>query len=151
MDSAKTAQTTDKCGVCKYCEGVIVLGVMYKLTIPGTLPGLNEYINAERRNKYAAATIKKQCEAVVMGEAKRQLKHIKLKTPVIMRYRWIEKDRRRDKDNISGYGRKIIQDGLVRAGYLPNDGWNEIDSFTDDFAVDKQKPRVEIEIEEVTP
>jgi len=120
---------------------------MYKLVIPGTLPGLNEYINAERRSKYEAATMKKQCEHVIIAEAKRQIRH-KLKTPVKMRYKWYEKDRRRDKDNISGYGRKVIQDGLVKAGVLPDDGWKDIDSFSDEFAVDKHRPRVEIEIEE---
>ena len=119
-----------------------------KLTIPGLLPGLNEYINAERTNKYAAATMKKQCEAVVMAEARRQLKHIKLKTPVIMRYKWVEPNKRRDKSNISGYGRKVIEDGLIKAGIIPNDGWNEIESFSDEFTVDKHNPRVEVEIKE---
>jgi Holliday junction resolvase RusA-like endonuclease len=84
---------------------------------------------------------------LVIAEAKRQIRH-KLKSPVRMRYKWYEKDRRRDKDNISGYGRKVIQDGLVKAGVLLDDGWKDIDSFSDEFAVDKQRPRVEIEIEE---
>lgn len=123
---------------------------MYKLIIPGILPGLNEYINAERRNKYEAAAMKKQCEHIVIAEAKRQIRH-KIKTPVIMRYSWIEKNRRRDKDNISSFGRKVIQDGLVKAGILPDDGWNQIESFSDEFEVDKHNPRVEVEIEEVTP
>ena len=30
----------------------------YKLTLPGPLPGLNEYINAERGNRYTAASMK---------------------------------------------------------------------------------------------
>ena len=32
----------------------------WRLTIPGQLPGLNEYIDAERGNKYKAATMKKK-------------------------------------------------------------------------------------------
>lgn len=123
---------------------------MIKLVIHGTLPGLNEYINAERTNKYAAATMKKQCEHIVITEVKRQIRN-KIKTPVVMRYSWIEKNRRRDKDNISSFGRKVIQDGLVKAGILPDDGWNQIESFSDEFEVDKHNPRVEVEIEEVTP
>lgn len=35
-----------------------------------------------------------------------------------MRYRWFEKDRRRDLDNVSSFGRKVIQDALVECGVL---------------------------------
>ena len=65
-----------------------------------------------------------------------------------MRYLWVEKNRRRDKDNISSFGRKVIQDALVKMGVLRNDGWENIEGFSDNFAVDKGKPRIEIEIEE---
>lgn len=39
----------------------------YKLTIPGLLPGLNEYVDAERgaKGKYKAAAMKKQAENVI--------------------------------------------------------------------------------------
>lgn len=73
----------------------------------------------------------------------------KVHRPVIMKYRWIEKDRRRDKDNVSSYGRKVIQDALVKSGILANDGWANIVGFTDEFAIDKMHPRIEVEIEEV--
>lgn len=63
---------------------------------------------------------------------------------------WYERDRRRDKDNISSFGRKVIQDGLVKAGVLANDGWAQIAGFSDEFHVDAKRPRVEIEIGEVT-
>ena len=71
-----------------------------------------------------------------------------LREPVIMHYLWVEKDRRRDKDNVSSGGRKIIQDALVKMKALKNDGWANIDSFSDAFSVDKKRPRIEIEIEE---
>lgn len=63
-----------------------------------------------------------------------------------MHYRWIERDRRRDKDNIAAFGRKVIQDALVRMKALRNDGWNNIEGFSDEFAVDKKKPRIEVTI-----
>lgn len=66
-----------------------------------------------------------------------------------MRYTWYERDRRRDKDNISAFGRKVIQDAMVRdLRVLRNDGWANIESFSDRFRVDKLHPRIEIEIEE---
>ena len=120
-----------------------------RLVIQGRLPGLNEYIEAERRNKYKAAGMKRDAETLVILSARKWLRGWKAKGPVTMTYLWVEKDRRRDKDNISGYGRKIIQDALVKAGYLRNDGWADIVRFTDDFAVDKGNPHIEVMIEEV--
>ena len=55
---------------------------------------------------------------------------------------------RRDKDNIA-FAKKFIQDALVKEKVLENDGWAQIDSWTDAFAVDAQRPRVEVELEEV--
>lgn len=123
---------------------------MPKLIIPGRLPGLNEYIEACRRNKYKANKMKKDAEDLVMLCARQQLRGWKARGPVMMFYLWVEKDRRRDKDNVSGYGRKIIQDALVKGKFLKNDGWNDIEGFADDFAVDKGNPRIEIVIEEIT-
>lgn len=73
---------------------------------------------------------------------------MRLSKPVKIKYLWIEKDRRRDKDNIA-FAKKFIQDALVKEKVLENDGWAQIESWTDDFAIDSQKPRVEIEIQEV--
>lgn len=121
----------------------------YKFTIRGTLPGLNELIEAERRNRFIGAKLKKQYEAVVMRAA-RSLGNVEFEELVYMVYHWYEKDRRRDKDNICAFGRKVIQDALVKARFLRNDGWKNIAGFEDRFYVDKDKPRVVVEILEVT-
>lgn len=121
----------------------------YKFTIRGTLPGLNELIEAERRNRFIGAKLKKQYEAVVMRAA-RSLGNVEFEEPVYMVYHWYEKDRRRDKDNICAFERKVIQDALVKARYLSNDGWKNIAGFEDRFYVDKDRPRVVVEILEVT-
>ena len=119
----------------------------HKFVIRGKLPGLNEYINAERTNKYKGAQMKRQCESVVMHSA-RSLGKYRAEGPVYMIYHWYCEDRRKDKDNISSFGRKVIQDALVRAKILKNDGWNDIIGFEDIFYVDKKNPRVVVEIEE---
>lgn len=121
---------------------------MIKFTIHGTLPGLNDYITAERTNRYKGAAMKKQCEAIVMHAA-RSLGKMQFERPVRMVYRWFEPSRRRDKDNVSAFGRKVIQDALVRARVLQNDGWAQIDSFEDQFFVDRKAPRIEVQIYEV--
>ncbi|AEE95762.1 hypothetical protein [Mahella australiensis] len=120
----------------------------YKLIIPGVLPGLNEYINAERRNKYQAAQMKKQAEHLVITLCRSQLKGVHIEKPVFISYRWIEKNRRRDKSNVA-FAKKFLEDGLVKAGVLKNDGWNEIAGFADEFDVDPKRPRIIITIKEV--
>jgi Holliday junction resolvase RusA-like endonuclease len=121
----------------------------YKLVIPGALPGLNEYSTLERRNRYQAATMKKQAEAIVIAEAKRQLRGVKLTGPVDIDCYWFERNRRRDKDNIA-FAKKFIFDGLVNSGVLRDDGWDEINDIRDKFAVDPKRPRVEVVIREVS-
>lgn len=115
-----------------------------RLVIPGRLPGLNEYIDAERNNRYLAAKLKREAEAAVLWAARKSLRGWSAQKPVVMRYLWVERNRRRDKDNISGYGRKVIQDALVQGGYLKNDGWGQIEGFSDAFAVDARRPRIEV-------
>lgn len=114
-----------------------------KLVIPLIFPGLNDYINAERSHRQKAAKMKKEYQDAVMLCIRSQ----RLPTfdgPVYMYYTWVEKDRRRDKDNIAAFGRKVIQDALVKAGVLKNDGWANITGFSDAFSVDKGEPRVEV-------
>ena len=88
----------------------------YKLTIPGLLPGLNEYVDAERgaKGKYKAAAMKKQAENVIGYMIKTQLRGVRFTRPVVIHYTWIEPNRRRDKDNIA-FAKKFIQDSLVHA------------------------------------
>ena len=116
-----------------------------KIVIPFTLPGLNDYIEAERAHRQKGAALKRKCQRDIAAVLRRQVKG-PLREPVWMRYTWIEKDRRRDKDNISSFGRKMIQDTLVSMKVTRNDGWANIAGFSDEFQVDKKRPRVEIEI-----
>lgn len=119
-----------------------------KLVINGRLPGLNDLIAAERTNRYKAAQMKRDAEQIILWSAKASLRG-KIPTPTIMHYRWYEPNRKRDKDNISSFGRKVIQDALVKGRYLPGDGWNHIEGFTDEFEVDAKHPRIEVTFEEV--
>lgn len=119
------------------------------LVIPGPLPGLNEYIEAERAHRQKGASMKRQVQRAVELCAKKQLRGFRPAGPVRMKYTWYERNRRRDKDNVSSFGRKVIQDALARAGVLENDGWAQIEGFSDAFRVDAKRPRVEVEISEV--
>lgn len=123
-------------------------GQHVKLVIPGQFPGLNDLISAERTSRYKGAEIKRNAQKVVEFCARKQLRGFRPAGPVWMKYTWYERNRKRDKDNISSFGRKVIQDGLVKAGVLKNDGWKGIEGFSDRFCVDEKHPRVEIEIME---
>lgn len=122
----------------------------YMLIIHGRLDNLNDYIAACRTNPHQGASLKARNENKVLAEIYSQLGRLRIRKPVRMTYRWYEKDRRRDLDNVSSFGRKVIQDALVQTHVLQNDGWKEITGFSDEFYVDKKNPRIEVEIEEVT-
>lgn len=118
---------------------------MIKLVIPGTLPGCNEYINAQRRDRQLGARLKRETEERILWAIRQQLRGVQFDKPVVMHYLWVEKNRKRDKDNIA-FARKFVQDALVKSGVLRNDGWGEIAWFSDTFAVDEKRPMVEVEI-----
>lgn len=115
-----------------------------KLVIPGILPGCNEYINAQRRGRQLGARLKRETEERILWSIRQQLRGVRFDVPVVMHYLWVEKNRKRDKDNIA-FARKFVQDALVKSGVLRNDGWGEIVGFSDAFAVDKKNPRVEVQ------
>lgn len=121
----------------------------YLLIIPGRIDGLNDYINAERTNRHKGAKMKLDNENIVAFAIKQCLWGVRIEKPVSMEYTWYEKDRRRDLDNISSFGRKVIQDALVYCGVLKDDGWKYVVGFSDRFEVDKDGPRIEVLIKEV--
>ena len=123
-----------------------------KFTIYGRLPSLNEYLAAERstirgrRGHSAGNSMKHSCEIMIIN-AIRKARLKRIKSPVVLHYTFYESNRKRDLDNISATAHKFVQDALVKAGILENDGWHWIEGFTDAFAVDAKNPRIEVEIE----
>lgn len=120
----------------------------YKFVISGRLNNLNDYTNACRTHRQKGNNMKRKNAQKVLQVIYEQLPRVRIEKPVTVTYTWYEKDRRRDLDNISSFDRKVIQDALVKAGVLRNDGWKEIRGFSDRFAVDAENPRIEVEIEE---
>ena len=120
----------------------------YLLTIPGTLNNLNDYISAERTNRHKGAKMKANNGDIVAIAIRQCMRGVKIEKPVFMEYLWVEPNRRRDLDNISSFGRKVIQDSLVQCGVLKDDGWKYVVGFSDKFDVDKKNPRIEVLIRE---
>ena len=119
-----------------------------KFVINDRLPGLNEYTANQRANKYGGNLMKRTAQKAVEWQI-RASKLKPIKSPVKLIYSFYEPNRRRDKDNISGFAHKVIQDALVNTGILKGDGWKDITGYTDSFFVDPKRPRVEVELIEV--
>lgn len=68
----------------------------YLLIIPGTLNNLNDYIAAERANRYRGAKMKADNEKSVVAAVMQCMRGVKIERPVFMEYTWFEKNRRRD-------------------------------------------------------
>lgn len=84
------------------------------------LPTLNEYINIERTNKYAASSLKKKFTKVCALSSlvlKNKLDNTKTHSLVI---NWFVENNKVDSDNVF-FGVKFILDGLVESGVLLND------------------------------
>jgi Holliday junction resolvase RusA-like endonuclease len=91
-----------------------------ELWIPGPLPGVNELLAAAKSGRgkgNAYSRLKADWGQSVWAHAK-QARLRKVDGPAHISFVWREKNKRRDLDNISGGGQKLILDGLVKAGVL---------------------------------
>ena len=118
----------------------------FQIIIPGELPGLNQYSNAERSNRYEAGRAKRDstnlcamCIKAAMNEG------LEVHGKIDIHCHWYMKNRKKDKDNIR-FAIKFIQDGMMKAGLLENDGWDQIGDYFDEFSVDKDNPHIEVKI-----
>lgn len=121
---------------------------MITLIVDGQLNGLNEYTYANRGNKYGGAAMKHHNENIVKNYIRMQIPDVHFEEPVKLSFRWYEPNRKRDLDNIC-FAKKFILDALVQAGTLKTDSWRGVVGFTDEFFVDKENRRIEVDIETV--
>ena len=117
---------------------------MQKIMIHGKLPTANEYVDACRRNRYAAAKMKRDAEDAIIWQCKRLLP---IKQKVRIKLTWYEETARRDPDNVR-FGVKFILDALQKCGKLKNDNSTYIAGFEDAYVYGKGQG-VEIMIQEV--
>lgn len=121
---------------------------MRSIVIEGEFPSLNEYIAASKKRKgnyNAGAAMKKADQELIMY----QLPRWRISRPIRLHYTFYCRTRKRDLDNISGYFHKIFQDALVARKIIPDDNWQYIIGFSDEFVLDRKHARIKIEIEEI--
>lgn len=121
----------------------------HTLIVEGGFPSLNEFISACRTHPIKGNQMKRKSQNQIAFHIIQQLHGVHVHAPVILHYRYFEKNRKRDIDNVHSYFSKVLQDSLVECKILENDSQRYIHGFTAEFECDPQKPRIEIEIEEV--
>lgn len=118
----------------------------YEYTIQVPLPTLNELIDASKGNRYSGTRMKKQATDDCTWPAKSlpRMDAVKVKAT------FYRPTKNYDPDNIVTAGIKVVIDGLQAAGVLENDGWKQIKPpFELGWGLDKNNPRVEVELTEV--
>lgn len=116
------------------------------IMILGDFTSLNDYIGAERSNRFQAAKIKKmETNRVALSCA--GLSPIPSDAyPLMVHFDWYTSDARTDADNVD-FARKFILDGLVSAGILENDSRRFIAGGSYLCHVDAHNPRVVVSFE----
>lgn len=117
-----------------------------RFVIPGELPAMNQLIGAANKSRWSYNDLKREWTERIAMEAR--VSRLPRVQRALVRCHWYVRSKRRDPDNIAA-GIKLILDGLVMAGVLPGDGWRHIAGIEHVFAVDRERPRVEVEIVEV--
>lgn len=116
---------------------------MQVVELPLRLPGLNEYQRACRASPFIGAQMKKRDKNMVMS----YLGGLSpAKWPVNIEVFYIEPNSRRDKDNVSGYGMKVIGDALVSAGIIPDDNSSYITKLTQSVICEKDVSKIIVQI-----
>ncbi len=95
-------------------------------TIQGPFVSLNEYINAERTNRFIAAKIKREEMERIMW----QLPSTKYPEKINLTLQVYLKDKRKDPDNVYSLVMKFLLDSMVKKGMIKNDGQKNIGRIT---------------------
>lgn len=120
---------------------------MQKLIIPGRLPGLNEIINSSRTHWAVAARQKIEAMNTVIYAARAaRIKPVKGFAEITITC--YEPNKRRDADNVQAGANKVILDALYKAGIIAGDGQKYIKLIQPPISVDRDNPKIEIEIKE---
>lgn len=127
-----------------------------KLIVYGKFGTLNEYINKSKsfstsngyRRWNSGNAMKSRDEMTAMTQI-----YLQMIKPVYViqnfKFTFYEENKRRDKDNVSAYARKFIFDALQKADILIlGDGWKGVNMITEEFKIDKENPRIEVEFED---
>lgn len=113
---------------------------MNHFIIKQKLPGLNQYTNANRVNRYWGAKFKAEVEETIIWAINQARAAETLYQPegkIVVNFEWHERTKRRDADNIAS-AKKFILDALVKSGVLIDDSRKYVVGFHDTIIDDTQ-------------
>jgi Holliday junction resolvase RusA-like endonuclease len=128
----------------------------FKFFIPGPLPGMNDMLNQSRVAYGTKARRRTKWHDTRDIWLQRIGLEIMAAVPTkridraFFEFTWFEKDRRRDPDNISGAGHKLIFDAMVKCGLIENDGWKQVAGYSDTFTIEKDRPGVLVVVKPIS-
>lgn len=127
----------------------VVIGKSNK-TFP--IKGLNELLAGRvydyRTKKYHNA-VKSANDRVCCVAIRRDLKGVRLKTPIRCTYYIYAQDKRHDRGNLYSATEKSFLDALQSCKVLDNDSWDKCYDGVFHTMLDRDNPRVIVEIEEI--
>lgn len=110
------------------------------------MPTLNEWTDADRKGFYISNNLKQKTQSAFIAEMKSQVRPLpRFEECCNLEIKFVEKDRRRDYDNIM-FATKFIQDSLVKSGVLKNDSQRYLNPPIFSFDWDKSNPRIEVTV-----
>ena len=127
-----------------------ICGAFYPFNKPTkTFPGLNDLLREAERHPMSYNRMKRDYENVAINAIRVGLRRWKPTGVVIPHYVFgePEKGQKRDYDNIASAARKIINDALVKSGYLKDDSPTYLEYGTNTF-VYTLVPYIKVYLEE---
>lgn len=116
------------------------------------MPSLNDLLREAERHPMAYNRLKRDMQTVVIMAMRRDLKSWKPEGRVKLDIVWGEKLKgtKRDYDNIVAAGRKIINDAMVKSGYLKDDNPLYL-GYGENLFVYTENPYIKVKIAPIPP
>lgn len=127
----------------------------YTVTIEGnfwgsnkTFPSWNDVLAQYGRKPIIGNRTKQEMQMMCVNAIRRQL-NVEISKPIKLIYTFYEPDRKRDLGNIL-FVDKIFEDAMQVCGVIANDNQNFVKGIVaNEVRIDKKRPRVVVEIEEI--
>lgn len=121
-----------------------------KHTFP--LKGLNELLGGRlynfRTNTYHNS-VKAENDKVCLMAIRKYMKGVTIHKPIKVTYHIFAQDKRHDRSNLYSAVEKSFLDALQQAKVIKNDGYDDVLDSTFITELDRDNPRIVVEIEEV--
>lgn len=113
------------------------------INIPFVLPTFNEYIEAERTNRYVASSLKKKATQAVKFACRESINIINPEGKYDLFVYWTVPNNKTDSDNYYA-GIKFILDGIVAAGVLKGDGRKFVNNIFHSIHTKKGEYKIDV-------